>query len=162
EVLNKGGPGPDGVPPPVAFNGRFMGTIGLLQKMQLIAGLIQNDFGARIFYVMQDGSYDTHSGQAMEHPKLLQELGDSISFFFDTLRGSGQDKRVLVMTFSEFGRRVQENGSKGTDHGSGSCMFVAGPGVKAGLVGSHPSLKKEDLDYERTITDKQSGDLKFH
>ena len=70
---------------------------------------------------------------------------------FTVLRPSGQDKRVLVMTYSEFGRRVQENGSKGTDHGAGSCLFVAGPGVKAGPVGKHPSLS--DLD---------AGDLKHH
>jgi uncharacterized protein (DUF1501 family) len=56
-----------------------------------------------------------------------------------------------VMTFSEFGRRVMENGSQGTDHGSGSCLFVAGPGIKGGLVGKHPSLS--DLD---------DGDLKYH
>jgi uncharacterized protein (DUF1501 family) len=69
---------------------------------------------------------------------------------------------VLAMTFSEFGRRVQENGSRGTDHGTGSCLFVVGPGVKGGLVGKHPSLKPDDLDYESSILDRASGDLRYH
>jgi uncharacterized protein (DUF1501 family) len=67
-----------------------------------------------------------------------------------TPKNGGHDKRVLALTFSEFGRRVQENDSKGTDHGAASCLFVAGPALKGGIVGSHPSLK--DLD---------SGDLKY-
>ena len=67
------------------------------------------------------------------------------------LKQHGHEKRVLLMTFSEFGRRVQENGSRGTDHGAGSCLFVAGPAVKGGAVTKHPSLS--DLD---------AGDLKHH
>jgi uncharacterized protein (DUF1501 family) len=69
------------------------------------------------------------------------------------LNNSGDASRVLLMTFSEFGRRVQENGSQGTDHGSGSSLFVAGPGAKGGLIGKHPSLKPSDLD---------DGDMKHH
>jgi uncharacterized protein (DUF1501 family) len=120
------------------------------QKMGLVAKLIDKGFGARVFYVMIDG-FDTHSGQAQAQPPLLQELADSVNFLFSALKQNGHDKRVVVMTFSEFGRRVQENGSKGTDHGSGSCLFVAGPAVKGGLVGKHPSLS--DLD---------DGDLRYH
>jgi len=67
------------------------------------------------------------------------------------LQRTGDDQRTLLMTFSEFGRRAAENGSKGTDHGSGSCLFVVGPGVKAGPCGKHPSL-----------TDLIDGDLKYH
>src|SRR5262249_21356812 len=122
----------------------------LFRKLQLIATLIQRDFGTRVFYVSLDG-FDTHSTQAAEHQRLLGELANSINNFFGQLQPSGQDKRVLLMTFSEFGRRVYENGSRGTDHGSGSCLFVAGPAAKGGLVGKHPSLS--DLD---------SGDLKYH
>ncbi len=133
----------------------------LTQKMQLIAQMIQRGFGARVFYVAIDG-FDTHSNQADPHGRLLGEIANAVNFFFNTLKNAGQDKRVLVMTFSEFGRRVQENGSKGTDHGSGSCLFVAGPGVKGGAVGKHPSLQARDLDYEASITDRGSGDLKFH
>jgi uncharacterized protein (DUF1501 family) len=123
---------------------------GLSGKLQLIAGLIARGFGTRIFYVSQ-GGYDTHADQGPAHTRLLTELGDSVASFFTTLKQSGHDRRVRLMTFSEFGRRVYENGSRGTDHGAASCLFVAGPSIKGGVVGRHPSLK--DLDV---------GDLKFH
>jgi uncharacterized protein (DUF1501 family) len=142
-------------------NNQGYGFDNLTQKLQLVSQMIQRGFGARVFYLAIDG-FDTHADQAAMHPRLLQELSNAVNFFFNTLQGSGQDKRVLVMTFSEFGRRVQENGSKGTDHGSGSCLFVAGPGVKGGPVGKHPSLNPKELDYEASIADRQSGDLKFH
>jgi uncharacterized protein (DUF1501 family) len=131
--------GPDG---PYAPN-------SLPMQLQLVANLIITGFGTRIFYVMIDG-FDTHSQQADGHRKLLAQLSDGIANLFNTLKNGGHDKRVLVMTFSEFGRRVQENGSKGTDHGAASCLFVTGPALKGGVVGAHPSLK--DLD---------SGDLKY-
>jgi uncharacterized protein (DUF1501 family) len=119
-------------------------------RLQLVAQLIAKGFGTRIFYVMIDG-FDTHSTQMEPHRTQLAEVADGITQFFNTLQRGKHDQRVLVMTFSEFGRRVQENGSRGTDHGAGSCLFLAGPGVKGGVVGEHPSLK--DLD---------SGDLKHH
>ncbi len=123
---------------------------GLYQKLQLIAGLIARGFGTRIFYVNIDG-FDTHANQAVEHQRLLAELADSIRNFFDGLKESKDADRVRVMTFSEFGRRTLENSSRGTDHGAASCLFVAGPSVKGGVVGKHPSLA--DLD---------AGDLKYH
>jgi uncharacterized protein (DUF1501 family) len=123
---------------------------GLSQNLQLVAGLIAKGFGTRIFYVTLDG-FDTHANQATAHSALLGDLANSISGFFQTLKTTGNDSRVRLMTFSEFGRRVQENGSRGTDHGAASCLFVAGPSVKGGVVGKHPSLA--DLD---------SDDLKFH
>src|SRR5262249_48166415 len=118
-------------------------------KLQLIARLIQQDFGTRVFYVMIDG-FDTHSGQVEAHRALLPQVSDGIFQMFQVLQQTGHDKRVIAMTFSEFGRRVRENGS-GTDHGAASCMLVAGPGVKGGVVGKHPSLEKLD-----------DGDLIFH
>jgi uncharacterized protein (DUF1501 family) len=123
---------------------------GLYQKLQLIAGLIERGFGTRIFYVSLDG-FDTHASQATTHGNLLADLARSVSGFFETLKKTGHDSRVRLMTYSEFGRRVQENGSRGTDHGAGSCLFLAGPSVKAGVIGKHPSLA--DLDDD---------DLKFH
>lgn len=120
------------------------------QRLALIGKLIRQDLGTRVFYLSHDG-FDTHSGQAAAQEKLLRELADGLATFFQELKASGHDKRVIALTFSEFGRRVQENGSAGTDHGAASCLFVAGPAVKGGPVGAHPSLK--DLD---------SGDLKFH
>lgn len=123
---------------------------GLQQKLQLVAGLIARGFGTRIFYVNIDG-FDTHSNQSPDHQKLLAEVADSIRSFFESLKENKDADRVRVMTFSEFGRRTQENGSRGTDHGAASCLFIAGPSVKGGVVGKHPSLA--DLD---------AGDLKYH
>jgi uncharacterized protein (DUF1501 family) len=123
---------------------------GLTEKLQLIAGLIAKSFGTRIFYVSLDG-FDTHAGQGPTHTRLLSELSDSVAAFFRALKSSGHDGRVRLMTFSEFGRRVQENGSRGTDHGAASCLFVAGPSVRGGVVGRHPNLSDLDTD-----------DLKFH
>lgn len=122
----------------------------LTQKMQIVAQLIQRGLGTRLFYLALDG-FDTHSEQGPAHQNLMQDLGQAIATLFYTLQSTGHDKRVIVMTYSEFGRRVQENGSKGTDHGAGSSMFVIGPAVKGGAVGKHPSLS--DLD---------AGDLKHH
>jgi len=130
--------------------GMVAGDKALQLKLQMVAQLIQQDFGTRVFYVMRD-DFDTHSGQAEPHGNLLAEVADSVNTFFQTLKATGHDKRVRVMTFSEFGRRVEENASKGTDHGTASCMFVAGPSVKGGVIGEHPSLS--NLDF---------GDLKYH
>jgi uncharacterized protein (DUF1501 family) len=123
---------------------------GLQQKFQLIAGLIGKGFGTRIFYLTLDG-FDTHADQAPAHQRLLSELATSIGEFFRELKDMNEAERVRVMTFSEFGRRVTENGSRGTDHGAAACMFVAGPSVKGGVVGKHPSFSDLDAD-----------DLKYH
>jgi uncharacterized protein (DUF1501 family) len=123
---------------------------GLTQKLQLIAGLIAKGFGTRIFYLSLEG-FDTHADQAPTHGRLLGELADSVVAFFRTLKTTGNDGRVRLMTFSEFGRRVNENGSRGTDHGAASCLFLTGPSLKGGVVGRHPSLADLDAD-----------DLKFH
>lgn len=126
------------------------GEENLFGRLNLIARLIQKGLGTRIYYVTHEG-FDTHSRQAEEHANLLGQLSDAVLGFFNTLKSSGDDTRVVAMTYSEFGRRTKENGSRGTDHGAASCMFVAGPRVKGGLVGKHPKL--DDL------TD---GDLKYH
>jgi uncharacterized protein (DUF1501 family) len=121
---------------------------GLTGKLALVARLIRQGFGTRVFYVSIDG-FDTHARQAERHTELLQEVGNAVGNFFTALREGDHAKRVVLLTFSEFGRRVKENGSRGTDHGAGSCLFVAGPAVKGGPVGTHPKL--DDLD---------SGDLR--
>ncbi len=136
------------VNPEFGPNGRVFNS--LQGKLGLIGQLIQRNFGTRVFYVSLDG-FDTHSNQNQMQPGLLQQIADGVTTMFEMLRPSGDDKRVRVMTFSEFGRRVKENGSKGTDHGAASSLFVAGPGVKPGCATEHPSLK--DLD---------DGDLKFN
>jgi uncharacterized protein (DUF1501 family) len=123
---------------------------GLALKFQIIAGLIAKGFGSRIYYVALDG-FDTHAGQAQPHQQLLGELATGISAFFQQLKDAKSADRACVMTFSEFGRRVAENGSGGTDHGAASCMLVAGPAIRGAVVGKHPSLS--DLD---------AGDLVYH
>lgn len=123
---------------------------GLAQKMKTVAQLISAGLGTRVYYVELDG-FDTHSQQAAAHTALLQQAGGSLSAFLNDIAHQGQADRVLVMCFSEFGRRVAENASEGTDHGAAAPMFLAGKRVKSGLIGKHPSL-----------TDLDDGDLKFH
>lgn len=123
---------------------------GLGNRLQLIARLINAEVPERIFYTSLDG-FDTHAAQAVSHANLLKELSGAIAMFQKDITRHGNHKRVVVMTFSEFGRRVRENGSDGTDHGSGSQMFFIGDSVKPGLVGKHPSL-----------SDLFRGDLKHH
>ena len=123
----------------------------LANSLKLVAKLIGGGLSTRVYYVSQ-GGYDTHTNQAGTHNRLLKELGDSVKAFVDDLTAQGNLERVLVMTFSEFGRRVSENASGGTDHGAAAPMFVVGSKVKAGLVGKHPSLAPADL---------LQGDVKF-
>lgn len=122
----------------------------LASKLKTIAQLIDAGLGTRVFYVTLDG-FDTHAQQADTHALLLGELSGAVNAFLRDLDGHGHAPRVLVMCFSEFGRRVEENASAGTDHGAAAPMFLAGKKVKAGLVGEHPSM-----------TDLENGDLKFH
>ncbi len=123
---------------------------GLGEKLKIVAQIIGGDLGTRVVFVSLDG-FDTHAQQANAHQGLLAELSSAIHAFFQDLKGHSLDDRVVLATFSEFGRRVKENGSLGTDHGAASQVFVAGPSVKGGLHGQHPSL-----------TDLVEGDLKFH
>lgn len=116
---------------------------GLANRLKLAAQLIDADLGARIFYVTIDG-FDTHANQADQHANLLREVAEAIAAFYKDLAARGQAERTLIMTFSEFGRRAKENGSKGTDHGSAAPMFLVGGKVKAGIVGEHPRLDKLD------------------
>lgn len=123
---------------------------GLGEKLKVVAQIIAGELGTRVVFVSLDG-FDTHAQQAGAHQALLGELSSAIRAFFEDLKGHGLEGRPLVATFSEFGRRVKENGSLGTDHGAASQVFIAGKGIKAGIHGKHPSL-----------TDLVEGDLKFH
>ena len=120
-------------------------------SLKLVAKLIGGGLPTRIFYVSQ-GGYDTHTNQVNAQDRLLKDLGDSMKAFVEDLKGQGNLPRVLVMTFSEFGRRVTENANGGTDHGAAAPMFVVGDKVKAGLLGRYPSLAPADLFQ---------GDLKY-
>jgi uncharacterized protein (DUF1501 family) len=120
---------------------------GLAERLKLAAQLIDGGLGARLFYVSIDG-FDTHAGQgglAGPHAALWREVSGAITAFYRDLAARGHKDRVCVMTFSEFGRRAKENGSKGTDHGAAAPMFLVGGKVKAGIVGEHPSLTKLEM-----------------
>lgn len=120
----------------------------LARRLRIVAQLIEAGLATRVYYVLQDG-YDTHSKQAGAHAALLGDLGNALEAFQNDLVERGQDRRVAVMVFSEFGRRVRENASQGTDHGAAAPLFVVGGRVRGGVVGDHPSL-----------TDLDDGDLK--
>jgi uncharacterized protein (DUF1501 family) len=120
-------------------------------SLKLVAGLIGGGLETRVFYVSQ-GGYDTHTNQAGAHDRLLKDLGDSVKAFMGDIEAQGNLPRVLLMTFSEFGRRVAENASGGTDHGAAAPMFLAGGKVKAGLLGEAPGLAPGELFQ---------GDLKY-
>ena len=112
-------------------------------ELSLIARLISGGLPTRVYYTSQ-GGYDTHSAQEKSHNNLLGQLAEALSAFSKDLTAKGIFDRVLVMTFSEFGRRVTENASKGTDHGTAAPMFICGGSVRPGLYGKHPSLNQLD------------------
>jgi uncharacterized protein (DUF1501 family) len=120
----------------------------LAGRLRLIRELLKVGAGGRVFYTIQ-GGYDTHADQLDVHARLLAELAGAVRAFLADLAAARLEERVAVLAFSEFGRRVAENGSAGTDHGTAGPVFLAGPGIKPGLVGGTPSLR--DLD---------DGDLK--
>lgn len=126
---------------------------GLARELSMVASMIRAGLRTRVYYVSM-GGFDTHAGQGGangSHANLLRQYADALRAFYSDLRAQGNDGRVLTMTFSEFGRRVAQNGTNGTDHGTAAPVFLAGPMVRAGIHGVHPSLS--DLD---------DGDLKYH
>ena len=125
------------------------------RSLSLAAQIVGSKLGTRVLFV-QLGSFDTHTTQKGTQDRLLAEFADAISAFYTDLAAHGLDNRVLTMTFSEFGRRVAENGSRGTDHGSAAPLFVIGGGVKGGLYGEHPSLDALDDGNLRFTTDFRS------
>ncbi|HTV74936.1 MAG TPA: DUF1501 domain-containing protein [Candidatus Acidoferrales bacterium] len=118
-------------------------------QLALAAQIIGSNLGTRIIFV-SIGSFDTHAGQRAQQDRLLGYLSQGLLAFYQDLDAHGLAGRVLTMTFSEFGRRVQQNASNGTDHGTAMPLFVLGGGVKGAVYGDHPSL-----------TDLDEGDLKF-
>ena len=123
----------------------------IAQSLKSVAQVLFADLGTRIFYT-QHGSFDTHSGEIISHEKLWDEVAGAIGDFYDDLRERGRENEVAILVFSEFGRRIKDNGS-GTDHGSGGTAFVIGGEVNGGLYGDYPSLDPH-LQLE--------GDLQFN
>ena len=113
------------------------------RNMQGIAKVLLAGLGTRVFYTQHAG-YDTHANQASIHHKLLTDVSQAITDFHDDLKEHDTSDNVLVLVFTEFGRRVRDNGS-GTDHGSGGVAFAIGDPVKGGTFGEFPSLREEDL-----------------
>ena len=125
----------------------------LAQQLAMIASMIRAGMPTRVYYATL-GGFDTHAGQGGAqgaHARLLTQLAEATSAFYSDLKRQDNADRVLTMSFSEFGRRVGQNGSGGTDHGTAAPMFLFGPMVRPGVHGAHPSL-----------TDLDQGDLKFH
>jgi uncharacterized protein (DUF1501 family) len=123
------------------------------RDLSVVARLIAAGAPTRVFYASQSG-YDTHARQQGAHESLLRDFSHAMRAFLDDLEAQGNLDRVLVLTFSEFGRRVAENGSGGTDHGVAAPVLLFGGGVRPGFHGSAPSLAPEDLtqgDLEPTV-----------
>jgi uncharacterized protein (DUF1501 family) len=124
---------------------------GLAQRLKLVAQLIKTGLTTPLYYTQMTG-FDTHADQLGQHAGLLQEVGDTLKAFLDDVNKAGEGKRVVVLVFSEFGRRLAENASAGTDHGTAAPVFVLGASVKAGLHGPYPELDKlEDGDPKHAI-----------
>lgn len=113
------------------------------RQLQMAAQVIAADLGTQIIHIMI-GGFDTHSQQKADHEELLTQISDGFDAFYRDLVRLGKANNVLVMAFSEFGRRARENGSLGTDHGTSGPMFVMGNAVKGGMYGNSPSLTNLD------------------
>nr|WP_246362957.1 DUF1501 domain-containing protein [Paenibacillus alba] len=119
------------------------------KDLQLVSKLLAGKSGTRVFNV-QIGGFDDHADEKVQHAKVLTQVDEGLTAFYKDLEAQGLQDRVMVMMFSEFGRRVKENGSGGTDHGTAAPMFVIGGKVNGGLYGAYPSLSNLD-----------NGDLKY-
>ena len=117
--------------------------------LKKVAAMIAADMPARIYYVSM-GGFDTHAAQSDLHNTLLIYLSDALRGFMDDMKRIGREDDVAILSFSEFGRRVRENDSRGTDHGTAGPMFIYGKAVQGGLYGKPSSL-----------TDLDDGNLKF-
>ena len=124
-------------------------TTGLAQSLKTIASLVFSDINTKVYYVSL-GSFDTHVGQEGQQKRLFTEMNDAIKAFVADLKTNNRFQDVMLMTFSEFGRRVTQNASGGTDHGTANNMFfVSGALEQKGVLNPMPNL-----------ADLQDGDLK--
>lgn len=115
---------------------------GLGKNFQTISSLILSDINTKVYYVSL-GSFDTHVNQENQQKRLFTELNDAVNSFVTDMKANHRFEDVTVMTFSEFGRRVAQNASGGTDHGTANCMFFIGGGLKQkGLINPMPDLSK--------------------
>ncbi|MGE0877849.1 MAG: DUF1501 domain-containing protein [Acidimicrobiia bacterium] len=122
----------------------------LMTAMTTAAQLVTSGFGTRVVYVNTSG-FDTHANQLATHEQLYKEVADSVTAFFDAVSKAGAADKVMLMTVSEFGRRVAENASGGTDHGAANVQFVIGPKVKGGVYGQLDLANLQNGDLRPTI-----------
>ncbi len=124
---------------------------GLANQLKMVAAMIRAELPTRVYYVGM-GGFDTHANQSFTQQRLLSEYASAVQAFYAELKALRQDQRVLTLTFSEFGRRVQQNASNGTDHGTAGPVFLAGPMVQPGVHGARPSLGSlDDGDLKYTV-----------
>ena len=121
------------------------GNSAIAGSLRDVARVHLADLGTRIFYTSQ-GGYDNHATQMPDHPKLLQDLSRAVMDFFQDIRDAGRSEEVIMLIFTEFGRRMRDNGS-GTDHGSGGGAFIIGDRVNGGLYSEYPSIDPADWLY---------------
>ncbi len=125
------------------------------RSLALAAQIVGSNLGTRAIYV-EHGSFDTHVSQRTTQNRLLGEFSEAIGAFYADLAAHDDDRRVLTLTFSEFGRRIEENGNRGTDHGEASPLFMIGGGVKGGLYGTAPDLAATNMGNVRYTVDFRS------
>ncbi len=137
-------------------------TTGFAQALQAVAGAMTKSIGTRVFYVTT-GGFDTHSAQNVNavggaYYNLMGTMNDGLLAFYNDLKAQGLLDDTLILSFSEFGRRISENGSQGTDHGSASVMMAMGGKVNGGLYGTAPNL---NTDSSNPTLENGAGDVKF-
>lgn len=136
---------------------------GLANQLKMVAKMIRAELPTRVFYVAM-GGFDTHANQANNHNNLMTQFATAMKSFYDELEATGHRSRVVSLAFSEFGRRVRQNASAGTDHGCAGPSFVFGEHVTPGIIGEHPSLTKlangdlvHAVDFRSLYTDLLQG-----
>jgi uncharacterized protein (DUF1501 family) len=133
---------------------------GFAQALQAVAGAMNKGIGTKVFWV-QTGGYDTHAGQGVSQGSyfnLMGTLNDGLKTFYDDLLAQGMLNSTLVLVYTEFGRRISENGSQGTDHGAGGVMMLMGGLVRGGLYGTAPDLNP---DPANPTLENNGGDVKW-
>ena len=120
------------------------GSSPIAKKLKDIAQIHTADVGTRVFYTSH-GSFDTHAAQAATHAGLRTEVSEAVADFWDDLREHEADQNVIMFMFSEFGRRVRDNGS-GTDHGAAGVAFAIGPSINGGMYSEYPQTRPEALE----------------
>ncbi len=141
--------------PSIAYPGNGFG-----QALQAVAGAMNKGIGTKVFWV-QTGGFDTHSAQGVNagaYVNLMGNLGDGLKAFYDDLSNQSLLNNTLILVYSEFGRRINENGSQGTDHGAGGNMFAIGGLVRGGIYGTAPNLTP---DPANPTLENNSADVKF-